>query len=89
MSKKKYKIIYPEYRECDEGIDIRIRPLKLYDENGFAPEYRLNKGKNSFDDMSAFTSQLESDLLHMKAEFKEKAKELRREMRQKEKESSF
>ncbi len=36
--KWKYKIIYPEYRKCDEGMDIRIRPLKLYDENGFAPK---------------------------------------------------
>lgn len=88
MSKKKYKIIYPEYRGCDKGIDIRIRPVKLYDENGFAPEYRLNEGKNSWDEISSFITALELDLLHLRAEFKEKAKELRRKNRQKEKENN-
>jgi len=81
--KKKYKIIYPEYKECNGGMDIRIRPLKLYDENGFAPEYRLNEGKHSWDEISSFITALELDLLHLRAEFKEKAKELRRENRQK------
>ena len=86
MGKKKwkYKIIYPEYRECDKGIDIRIRPLKLYDENGFAPEYRLNEGKHSWEEISSFITALELDLLHLRAEFKGKAKELRKENRQKE-----
>ena len=81
--KWKYKIIYPEYRECDEGMNIRIRPLKLYDENGFAPQYRLNEGKHSWDEINAFVNSIKADLLHMKAKFKEKAKELRREMRRK------
>jgi septation ring formation regulator EzrA len=84
MSKKKYKIIYPEYKECDEGMDIRIRPVKLYDEEGFAPEYRLNEGKHSWDEISSFITALELDLLHLRAEFKEKAKEFSRENRQKE-----
>jgi len=85
MGKKKwkYKIIYPEYRECDKGMDIRIRPLKLYDENGFAPQYRL-EGKHSWDQISSFITALELDLLHLRAEFKEKAKELHKENRQKE-----
>jgi len=81
--KKKYKIIYPEYKECNGGMDIRIRPLKLYDENGFAPQYRLNEGKYSWDEIHKFINGLEADLLHLKAEFKEKAKGLRRENRQK------
>ncbi|MBA7564362.1 hypothetical protein ES708_06025 [subsurface metagenome] len=82
--KKKYKIIYPEYKECNGGMDIRIRPLKLYDENGFAPQYRLNEGKHSWEEISSFITALELDLLHLRAEFKGKAKELRKENRQKE-----
>jgi len=40
-TKWEYKIIYPEYKKCDEGIDIRIRPVKLYDEEKeFSPKYR-------------------------------------------------
>ncbi|GAJ00717.1 unnamed protein product [marine sediment metagenome] len=85
--KKKYKIIYPEYKECENGIDIRIRPVKLYDEvEGFAPQYRLNKGKHSWEEVSMTVDKLEADLLLMKAEFKEKARELHRERKQKERE---
>ncbi|MBA7574359.1 hypothetical protein ES708_16165 [subsurface metagenome] len=57
-------------------MDIRIRPLKLYDENGFAPQYRLNEGKHSWDDISTFISRLEADIIYMRLEFIEKAKEL-------------
>ncbi|MBA7670748.1 hypothetical protein ES703_78895 [subsurface metagenome] len=84
--KKKYKIIYPEYKECNGGMDIRIRPLKLYDENGFAPQYRLNEGKYSWDEIQKCLGRLESDIMIMRAEFKEKAKEFSRENRRKERE---
>lgn len=86
MSKKKYKIIYPEYKECDEGMDIRIRPVKLYDEEGFAPEYRLNEGKYSWNDISTFISRLEADIIYMRLEFIEKAKELHKKQILKERE---
>ncbi|MBA7567478.1 hypothetical protein ES708_09190 [subsurface metagenome] len=83
-TKWEYKIIYPEYKKCDEGIDIRIRPVKIYDEEKeYSPRYRLNKDKHSWDGISGFMNLLEADLPRMKAEFKRKAKELRREMRRK------